>query len=102
MVKLWIIIVVMLGMNPEGNKDIYIFDNPKHESSEVCKEYVMANAVELMFYTQTYYGPNRPIEQIYCVPEDKLPGIVLPPSTENKFDADSIQPEMVDPDLLTI
>lgn len=102
MAKVWIIIVVMLGLNPEGNKDIYVFDNPKHESSEVCKEYVVEYAVELMFYTQTYYGFDRPIEQVYCVPEDKLPGIIMPPSTENKFETFTIEPQMADPDLLTI
>ena len=71
MIKTWIIVVVLAGMTPEGKQDLMVFPEPKFTASDVCIEFVQANAQPLMEKTWSYYGP-RGIEQIYCVQEDKF------------------------------
>lgn len=71
MIKTWIIVVVLAGMTPEGKQDLMVFPEPKFTASDVCIEFVQANARPLMEKTWSYYGP-RGIEQIYCVDQDKF------------------------------
>lgn len=77
MIKTWIIVVVLAGMTPEGKQDLMVFPEPKFTASDVCIEFVQANATPLMEQTWSYYGP-RGIEQIYCVDEEKFREHVQP------------------------
>ena len=81
MIKTFIIIVVLAGFNPvHGGKDLMIFPN-KFETIEACLEYAKENRDPLFFKTWEFYG-MKPIENIYCINEEKLKGLDIRPNTK--------------------
>jgi hypothetical protein len=71
MVKIWIIVVVLAGMTPDGKQDLMVFPQPQFETSAICIDYVRDNSGPLMAQTWRFYGP-RNIEQIYCVDQERF------------------------------
>ena len=81
MIKTFIIIVVLAGFNTvHGGKDLMIFPN-KFETIEACLEYAKENRDPLFFKTWEFYGV-QPIENIYCINEEKLKGLDIRPNTK--------------------
>jgi len=95
-IKTFIIIVVLAGFNPlHGGKDLMIFPQ-QFETIESCLEYAKENRDPLFFKTWEYYG-MLPIENIYCIEEEKLKGLDIRPQT--KEDTPGPPPKTPLPDL---
>lgn len=66
----WFVLVLMLGMNPDGSVDTYIFTDP-HKSLEECQTYVYNNSSSLKNKLMIEFE-GKPIDRVFCIEEDKL------------------------------
>ena len=81
MIKTFVLIVALAGLNPvTGGKDLMLFPQ-KFETVESCIEYARLNKEPLFHRTWEFYG-IRPVENIYCVNEEKLKTMNIKPQTK--------------------
>ena len=71
----WFIVAVMLGIQTDGKKDVYIFKAPKkhghfHSAME-CRDHIRGNPLPIIKALGVQYG-GRPIQKIMCVPEETV------------------------------
>mgnify|MGYP003311226878 FL=1 len=71
----WFIVAIMSGVNEDGTKDVFIFQEPQEHghfhSSTDCRDHVRNNPVPIMTALSNQYG-NQPLEKILCVPEENV------------------------------
>mgnify|MGYP001251675547 FL=1 len=70
-------VVLMLGATPDGGKDLYIFTDPEFSTMQECQSWVQGNPNLIYWQVAQHYG-QRPIENIFCVNEKRLPGLLDP------------------------
>ena len=78
MIKTFIVVVLLAGVNQfTGKKDLMVFPEPKFDTVEQCIEFVKENKDPFFYRTWEHYG-FRPIEQVYCAPEQKALDLLKP------------------------
>lgn len=81
MIKTFVLIVALAGLNPvTGGKDLMLFPQ-KFETVESCIEFARMNKEPLFQRTWEFYGV-RPVENIYCVSEEQLKTMNIRPQTK--------------------
>jgi len=97
-IKTFIIIVVLAGFNPiTGGKDLMIFPN-KFETVDTCLAFAKENRDPLFYKTWEFYG-MKPIENIYCIEEEKLKGLDIRPNTKEDIEPQKNTPNSPLPTL---
>jgi hypothetical protein len=79
----WFILVFMLGMNPDGTKDTFLYFQPEFDTVEQCQQYVYQNSTELRNQMLIEFQ-GRSIEQVYCIREDKINKVLQIPKEPGK------------------
>lgn len=67
-----LLVVLMMGAGPSGERDLFIFTEPEFQSIEKCQAWAQENPESIIVNVQKNYG-TRPIEMVYCVPERSMP-----------------------------
>ncbi len=67
-----LLVALMLGAGPNGERDLYIFTEPEFNSIEACQVWANENPETIIYNVTKNYG-DRPIEMVYCIPERSMP-----------------------------
>ena len=89
MISKILLIAIMSFTYPNGNKDIFVFQQPEFDTIAECQTYFKNNsdAVFLRLY-QAY--PNQPPENIYCVPYEAVEEMIKRNEPVSKTDDDLV------------
>ena len=89
--KTFIIVVLLAGFNPVTNqKELMVFPQPVFDNVDACFEFVQKNRDALFFRTWQHYGV-KPIEQVFCAPEDEALRFIKPQDTPEDDWTDGIE-----------
>ena len=75
MTKVFLIVIAMLSTSPQDQKDLYVIQKPSFTSLQQCVQFVQINNMSLIQKATTAY-PNRAIENIFCVEQEKLKTLI--------------------------
>ena len=67
----WLLVIFMMSMNPSGEYDFYVYDQPRFETVEECQMFTANNISEITQHMQKVFG-DLPIENAFCITEKKL------------------------------
>ena len=73
----WFILVLMIGTQPDGSKDTFLYLEPEFNTVEQCQQYVYHQAPEIRKHMMIEYN-GKSIDTVYCVRENKLKEILQP------------------------
>ena len=74
-------VVLMFGATPDGARDLYIFTDPEFSTMQECQSWVQSNPNMIFWSVAQQYG-QRPVENIFCVNEKRLPDLLEPTPAE--------------------
>lgn len=90
-IKTFIIVVLLAGFNATtGQKELMVFPTPVFDNTIDCLEWVKKNKEGLFYRTWQHYGP-KPIENVFCAPEDEALEFIKPKKKELKPWTDGIE-----------
>ena len=97
--KTFIIVVLLAGFNPVTNqKELMVFPQPVFDNADACFEFVQKNRDALFYRTWQHYGP-KPVEQIFCAPEDEALAFIKPKKKKDWTDGIELPPLNLMPGL---
>ena len=74
----WFIVVVFLGVTPDGGKDLYVFTDPTFAQKEECLGTVSDPQGIPPLINKLYqdYGEFKGIERVLCVPKQAVENLI--------------------------
>ena len=85
MISKILLVAIMSFTYPNGNNDIFVFQQPEFDTIAECQTYFKNNsdAVFLRLYREY---PNQPPENIYCVPYEAVEEMIKRNEPVSKID----------------
>ena len=98
-INTFIIVVLLAGFNATtGQRELMVFPTPVFETVDTCKEFVNRTKESLIYRTWQHYGP-KPVEQIFCAPEDEALAFIKPKKKKDWTDGIELPPLNLMPKL---
>lgn len=67
----WYILIIMMGMYPDGTNDTYVYTQPTLPSLEACQQYVYQQS-DVLRQDMMIEFDGKSIERVFCIREEKL------------------------------
>jgi hypothetical protein len=98
-IKTFIIVVLLAGFNgTTGQKELMVFPTPVFDNVDTCKDFVSKAKESLIYRTWQHYGP-KPVENIFCAPEDEALAFIKPKKKKDWTDGVELPPLNLMPGL---
>jgi hypothetical protein len=85
---MWFLIALMLGTSPTGQVDTFVWYKPQFETVDECLEFARSPVGVVAIRERLGQEfPGRDLQNLYCIPEDKLKEFIQTTLDDNKIQA---------------
>lgn len=67
----WFVLVVLMGLHPDGTQDTYIYNDIGLRSLEQCQSWVAGSSRSIRLDMMNKFE-GKPIQSVYCINEERL------------------------------
>jgi hypothetical protein len=68
---MWFLVAIMTMVHDGDAKDVYIWSEPRFETSEQCLDYVRTEPEEIYLHLMQQFPADK-LDRLFCVQEERL------------------------------